>query len=329
LKDLAGKRVLVTGGAGFIGSNLVDSLIEMGCEVVVIDNFDEFYSGKERNIEGHIGNENFHLVKGDILDYDLLSRAMKGVDVVFHEAAQAGIRYCNLNPVKAHRVNVEGTLNVLLASKERNVRRIVYASSSSVFGRPSAVPIDESCTTNPTSPYGATKLAGEKYCLAFHEVYDLDVVCLRYFSVYGPRGRPDQVICSMARNIMAGRSPVIYGSGNQRRDFTYVSDIVEATLLAAETEDVGGEVFNIGFGKDFSVKELFDILLESVGKSSGDVKPVYLEPYRGDFERTLADNSKAQRMLGWKPRVDLKEGIMKFLDWMKVTPSTGGGTLED
>ncbi|MEM2945564.1 MAG: NAD-dependent epimerase/dehydratase family protein, partial [Thermoproteota archaeon] len=196
--DLAGKRVLVTGGAGFIGSHLVDILIEKGCEVVVLDNFDDFYSGKERNIVRHIGNEKFHLIRGDILNYDLLFHVMKGVEVVFHEAAQAGIRYCNLNPVKAHRVNVEGTLNVLLASREQKVKRIVYASSSSIFGKTSSMPINEEYPTNPSSPYGATKLAGEKYCLSFHDVYGIDVVCLRYFSVYGPRGRPDQVIYSMA-----------------------------------------------------------------------------------------------------------------------------------
>lgn len=323
MADLAGKRVLVTGGAGFIGSHLVDSLIGMGCDVVVLDNFDDFYGGKEKNIECHIDKENFHLVRGDILDYDLLSRSMKGIEVVFHEAAQAGIRYCNSNPIKAHRVNVEGTLNVLLISKEQKVRKVVYASSSAIFGRPNIVPIDENCRTKPTSPYGATKLAGEHYCLSFHEVYGIDVVCLRYFSVYGPRGRPDQVIYSMAYNILTDKNPVIYGSGEQRRDFTYVSDVVRATLLAAEAEDIGGEVFNIGFGKDFSINELLKTLSESVSPGK-ETKPVYVESYKGDFERTLADNSKAQRMLGWRPRVSLNEGIQKFIEWLEDTLGNRG-----
>ncbi|MBO3755191.1 MAG: NAD-dependent epimerase/dehydratase family protein [Candidatus Brockarchaeota archaeon] len=315
--NLAGKRVLVTGGAGFIGSHLVDSLIEKGCEVVVLDNFDDFYSGKERNLARHIGNERFRLVRGDILNYELLLHVMKGVEVVFHEAAQAGIRYCNLNPVKAHRVNVEGTLNVLLACKERGVKRIVYASSSSIFGKTGFIPINEACPTNPSSPYGATKLAGEKYCLSFHEAYGIDVVCLRYFSVYGPRGRPDQVIYSMAYRMLTGNRPIVYGSGEQRRDFTYVSDIVEATLLAAETEGIAGEVFNIGFGKDFSINELLKILVNTM--SIDEVEPEYLESYRGDFERTLADNSKAQRILGWRPRVSLEEGVRRFVEWLGDT----------
>lgn len=315
--NLAGKRVLVTGGAGFIGSHLVDSLIEKGCEVVVLDNFDDFYSGKERNLARHIGNERFRLVRGDILNYELLLHVMKGVEVVFHEAAQAGIRYCNLNPVKAHRVNVEGTLNVLLACKERGVKRIVYASSSSIFGKTGFIPINEACPTNPGSPYGATKLAGEKYCLSFHEAYGIDVVCLRYFSVYGPRGRPDQVIYSMAYRMLTGNRPIVYGSGEQRRDFTYVSDIVEATLLAAETEGIAGEVFNIGFGKDFSINELLKILFNTM--SIDEVEPEYLESYRGDFERTLADNSKAQRILGWRPRVSLEEGVRRFVEWLGDT----------
>ncbi|MEM2049597.1 MAG: NAD-dependent epimerase/dehydratase family protein [Thermoproteota archaeon] len=320
--DLAGKRVLVTGGAGFIGSHLVDILIEKGCEVVVLDNFDDFYSGKERNIVRHIGNEKFHLIRGDILNYDLLFHVMKGVEVVFHEAAQAGIRYCNLNPVKAHRVNVEGTLNVLLASREQKVKRIVYASSSSIFGKTSSMPINEEYPTNPSSPYGATKLAGEKYCLSFHDVYGIDVVCLRYFSVYGPRGRPDQVIYSMAYRMLTGKRPVVYGSGEQRRDFTYVSDVAEATLLAAETEGIAGEVFNIGFGKDFSINELLKILFNTM--SVDGVEPEYLESYKGDFERTLADNSKAQRTLGWRPKVNLEEGVRRFVEWLDEALKCGG-----
>ncbi|MBO3799318.1 MAG: NAD-dependent epimerase/dehydratase family protein [Candidatus Brockarchaeota archaeon] len=320
--DLAGKRVLVTGGAGFIGSHLVDILIEKGCEVVVLDNFDDFYSGKERNIVRHVGNEKFHLIRGDILNYDLLFHVMKGVEVVFHEAAQAGIRYCNLNPVKAHRVNVEGTLNVLLASREQKVKRIVYASSSSIFGKTSSMPINEEYPTNPSSPYGATKLAGEKYCLSFHDVYGIDVVCLRYFSVYGPRGRPDQVIYSMAYRMLTGKRPVVYGSGEQRRDFTYVSDVAEATLLAAETEGIAGEVFNIGFGKDFSINELLKILFNTM--SVDGVEPEYLESYKGDFERTLADNSKAQRTLGWRPKVNLEEGVRRFVEWLDEALKCGG-----
>lgn len=315
--DLGGKRVLVTGGAGFIGSHLVDRLIEKGSRVTVIDNFDDFYEGKEGNIEAHLKDGNYRLIRGDILDYDLVLRATKGVDAIFHEAAQAGIRYCNLNPVKAHRVNVEGTLNVMMACKENAVKRVVYASSSSIFGNPRYVPIDEACPTNPNSPYGATKLAGEHYCSVFHEVYGLPVVCLRYFSVYGPRGRPDQVIYSMGRSMMRGESPIIYGDGSQRRDFTYVSDVVGATILAAEIESIDGEVFNIGYGRDFSIKELFDLTAKALQDKAVDIAPRYVERYRGDFQRTLADNSKARKKLGWKPSVNLEEGLREYMRWLR------------
>lgn len=311
------RKVLVTGGAGFIGSHIVDRLLRGENEVIVMDNFDAFYQGKEKNIEGHLKNENFRMVRGDILDYDLLVRTMKGVEIVFHEAAQAGIRYCNSNPVKAHKINVEGTLNVLMAARETNVKRVVYASSSSIFGNPSRLPIDEACPTNPTSPYGATKLAGEHYCLTFHVVYGLNVVCLRYFSVYGPRGRPDQAIYSLASRMMRGESPTIYGDGSQRRDFTHVSDVVSATILAALTESIEGEVFNIGFGRDISIRELFNMLAENLLDKADDMVPRYVERYGGDFERTLADNSKARKKLGWKPEVGLETGLKGFTRWLE------------
>lgn len=314
---LTDSKVLVTGGAGFIGSHIVDRLLESRNEVAVIDNFDAFYQGKEKNIERHLKNENFRMVRGDILDYDLLLRTMKGVEIVFHEAAQAGIRYCNLNPIKAHKVNVEGTLNVLMAAKESNVKRIIYASSSSIFGNPKRLPIDEAYPTNPASPYGATKLAAEHYCLTFNKVYGLGAVCLRYFSVYGPRGRPDQVIYALANSMMRGESPTIYGDGSQRRDFTYVSDVVNANLLAAMTESIEGEVFNIGFGRDVSIKELFDMLAENLSDKVNNIVPRYLDKYRGDFERTLADNSKARKKLGWKPEVTLEHGLKEFAGWLK------------
>jgi len=317
LDSLSGKKVLVTGGAGFIGSHLVDRLLERGSKVTVIDNFDDFYKGKEKNIVAHLKNGNYRMIKGDILDHDLVLGATKGVDATFHEAAQAGIRYCNLNPVKAHKVNVEGTLNVLMACRENAVKRIVFASSSSIFGNPRYIPIDEDCPTNPNSPYGATKLAGEQYCRVFHEVYGLGVVCLRYFSVYGPRGRPDQVIYSLVSNIMRGESPIIYGDGSQRRDFTYVSDIVEATILAAETESIDGEIFNIGFGQDFTIRELYNAII-STFRNELDISPRYIERYRGDFERTLADNTKARKRLGWRPLVNLEKGLEKYLSWLRA-----------
>jgi len=312
--ELRNKRVLVTGGAGFIGSHLVDHLLERNNTVIVYDNFDDFYTGKERNIQHNMKNRRFRLIEDSILNYEALTSAMNGVDVVFHEAAQCGIRYCIENPRKAHEMNVAGTLNVLMSVRQANVKKVVFASSSGIFGMTHYVPMDEKHPTNPNSPYGATKLAAEKYCLAFHEVYGVDVVCLRYFSVYGPRGRPDQVIHAFASAISKNERPVIYGDGTQTRDFTYVSDIVEATILAAEFDDVAGEIFNIGHGGEISINEVFSKVVEKLGKK-GKITPVYKEAYKGEFPRTFADNSKACRVLGWKPKIGFDEGLDMFVEW--------------
>jgi UDP-glucose 4-epimerase len=312
--NLKEKRVLVTGGAGFIGSHLVDRLLETKNTVIVYDNFDDFYEGKDQNIQHNLGNERFRLVTGDILNYEVLASAMKGVDTVFHKAAQCGVRYSIRNPEKAHNVNVTGTLNVLMAAKQTGVRKVVFASSSGIFGTPCYVPMDEKHPTNPNSPYGATKLAAEKYCLSFHKVYGLDVVCLRYFSVHGPRGRPDQVIHAFASAIAAGKSPVIYGDGTQTRDFTFVSDVVEATILAAEHDGLAGQIFNIGYGREFTVNDVFSSIVDKLGKKD-EIQPVYEKTYKGEFPRTLADNTKARRVLGWKPKVELDRGLDVFIEW--------------
>jgi nucleoside-diphosphate-sugar epimerase len=207
--ELHGKKVLVTGGAGFIGSHLCDSLLLLGCRVVAYDNFDDFYAGKEKNVEHNLRNDKYRLVKGSILEKEKLGALMRGVDVVFHLAAQAGVRYCINNPIKAEEVNAIGTLNVLMAAKEKKVKKMVAASSSSVYGNPTKQVLSEDLPLNPTNPYGVSKLAAEKYCLAFHETYGTPVSCLRYFSVYGPRGRPDQVIYAFAKWVSEGEPPVI------------------------------------------------------------------------------------------------------------------------
>jgi len=314
--ELKNLRVLVTGGAGFIGSHLVDRLLEMGNTVVVYDNFDDFYPGKKSNIQHNLENSRFKLVQDDILNYEALVSVMKGVNVVFHEAAQCGVRYCIMNPLKANSVNVAGTLNVLWAAKQAKVRNIVFASSSGIFGEPHYVPMDEKHPTNPNSPYGVSKLAAEHYCLVFNRVYGLNVACLRYFSVYGPRGRPDQVIYKFVSAISRNERPVIFGDGTQTRDFTFVSDAVDATVAAAERSDVAGEVFNIGYGREFRVNEVFDKVVNEMGRK-GQVQPIYKETYKGEFPRTFADNAKARRVLGWKPKVGLDRGLSIFVKWFK------------
>ena len=315
--ELHGARALVTGGAGFIGSTLVDSLLRHGCTVVAFDNFDDFYTGKEDNVRHNLTDPRFRLVRGSILDTKALSQAMKGVNVVFHLAGQAGVRYCIENPLKAEEVNSVGTLNVLQAvRKERTVKKMIYASSSSIFGNPVKPMLAEDHPQNPTSPYGVSKLAGEKYCLAFHETYGTPVACLRYFSVYGPRGRPDQVVYSFAKRVMSGQPPVIYGDGRQSRDFTFVSDIVGGTVLAAMADESVGEAFNLGFGKEFPIEAVARMVIKSFG---ADLEPKFEQAYKGDFPKTLCQNSKARNILRWSPQVDFETGVAEFLDWFKAT----------
>lgn len=308
----------MTGGAGFIGSHLVDRLLKMNNKVIVYDNFDDFYMGKEKNIQHNLKNERFKLVREDILNYEALRSAINKVDVVFHEAAQCGIRYCIKNPLKANNVNVKGTLNVLMAAKQSGVKKVVFASSSGIFGIPQYMPMDEKHPANPSSPYGVTKLAAEKYCLVFHEVYGLDMVSLRYFSVYGPRGRPDQVIHKFTAAITESKSPVIFGDGTQTRDFTCISDVVEATILAAEHDEAVGEVFNIGYGKETSINDVAALVIKKL-RRKGEIQPVYRDTYKGEFPRTLADNTKARRILGWQPKIELDQGLDIFIDWFMKT----------
>lgn len=312
---LKGSKVLVTGGAGFIGSHLVDALLSRGAKVVVYDNFDEYYTGKEENIRHNLGNLNFKLLRADVLDYEVLSSCMKGVDAVFHLAAQPGVRYSMESPAKTSSVNVLGTLNVLRAAKEADVRRVVYASSSSVYGNPMYTPVDESHPLRPISIYGASKVAAELYCRVFHEQLGLPVVILRYFTVYGPRQRPDMAIYRWTEQMFEGRPLTIYGDGRQARDFTYVEDAVSATLRAAEVEGVEGEVLNVGGGRRVSVNEVVGILAKVAG---AEVKLAY-EPSRlGDVEATHADISKARRLLDFEPRTKLEDGLREFIKWYKA-----------
>ena len=306
------KKILVTGGAGFIGSHLTEGLLKLGARLTVLDNFDDFYRGKEQNIEGLLGSDRIRLVRGSILDLDLLSALVKDSDAVVHLAAQAGVRYCNDNPLKANEVNATGTMNVMATCHKLGVKKLVYASSSSVFGDPVKTPMDENHPTNPNNPYGASKLAGEKYCTSFAKAYGMDVTCLRYFSVYGPRGRPDQVLYAFAKKAASGEPPAVFGDGSYSRDFTYVSDVVSATILALYRDSEGGSVLNVGYGKDF---RMIDVVRKIIGHYGGGLEPRFLPQTEGDFPRTLCDNRLARRRLGWTPAVPFDEGLSLFLDW--------------
>ncbi len=307
-------RALVTGGAGFVGSHLADALLRRGINVVTYDNFNSFYTGKEKNVANNSRRKDYKLIKADILDFKTLLKAMDGVDIVFHQAAQPGVRYSIEHPLESHRINTTGTLNVLIAARESKVSKVVFASSSSVYGVPQSLPMTEEHPTNPNSPYAASKLAAENYCKVFSEVYSLNVVMLRYFSVYGPRGRPDQVVRAFVERVAQGLPPVIYGDGEQTRDFTYVSDVVEANILAAESEGVSGEVFNVGFGGRVSIKELAEMIIDLMD-NTGEFSPIHEKSYAGDFPHTQADITKASRVLGYTPKVEFREGLQSFIDW--------------
>ena len=295
------KKSIVTGGAGFIGSNLVDKLIEQGVEVTILDNLS---TGKEENI-----NPKAKFINCDIStasEIDMLFY-INGADVVFHLAALARVQPSIEDPISFNEVNVKGTLNVLLAAHKAKVKRVVYSASSSCYGDATKFPTPEEHSTNPLSPYGLQKYVGEQYCKMFSEVYNLDTVSLRYFNVYGERMNLEGAYCLVlgifAQKMLEGKPLTINNDGEQRRDFTYVGDVVEANILAAtHKEPLNGEAFNIGNGKEFTVNEIADML--GGEKQYGNK---VIEPFR-----TLADNSKALLMLNWDPKGDLPTWVEKY-----------------
>jgi len=323
--NLQKANVLVTGGAGFIGSHLAERLLEIGANVIVYDDFDKYYKGKEANLVQASKSPSFKLIEGDIRDINSLDSAMKDVDVVIHEAGQAGVGISVDDPKTTNDINVTGTLNVLWEAKAHGVRRVVNASSSSIFGQPKYLPIDEGHPTNPASPYGVSKLAAEQYCRVFSKVYGMEVVSLRYFSVYGPRGRPDQVIRKFMQNLVDHKPPVINGDGSHTRDFTHVSDVVSATISAAETDGIGGESFNIGFGARTSILSVAQKLISLKGME-GRINPEHAAESKGDFPDTQANNSKAQKVLRWKPKVDLDRGLKEYVEWFQTNAITRSRT---
>jgi len=309
-------RALVTGGCGFIGSHLVEALLNRNCEVVVLD---DLSTGKKENIKSFEGCKNFTFIRGDIRNFDLVKTVVKDVEVIFHEAAIPSVVRSVKNPLLTHEVNVTGTLNVLKAGLDAGVKRVVYASSSSVYGDVKVLSKQEDMPTVPISPYGVSKLAAEQYCKAFHQVYGLQTVCLRYFNVYGPRqtyGPYSGVITIFINKILKGESPVIYGDGKQTRDFTNVVDVVHACFLAAKIKGAVGEIFNIATGKPTTINFLAKKISKLCGRNG--IEPKYAPPRSGDVRFSYADISKAQKILGYKPRVELNEGLANLIEWFQV-----------
>ena len=303
-------KYLVTGGAGFIGSHLCDRLLKKG-EVVCLDNFDQYYSpqAKQKNIEPLIRHPDFKLIRGNILDLELLSSLFADVDYVFHNAAQAGVRASVDNPFKTHEVNATGTLNVLEAAVDSGVRKLINASSSSVYGKVSYLPFDENHPNVPISPYGASKLVAEHYCRVFSELHGLETVSLRYFTVFGPKMRPDLAINIFTRKALNNEPIEIFGNGGKTRDFTFIDNIINANLLA---EERGSGEYNIGGGERISINELAERIVEIVGSES---EIIHSEAVKGDAEHTWSDVSKAHRDIGYVPEIGLDQGLQRYVEW--------------
>jgi UDP-glucose 4-epimerase len=313
-------RILVTGGAGFIGSHLTEGLLRAGHDVVVLDNLDPYY---DVDIKRHslgrcrdAGGDRFTFVEGSVTDEALVRSTVAEHDVefVYHQAAQAGVRASVENPKKSHEVNTTGLLNLLEAAADAGVERFVNASSSSVYGRDEYLPYDEDHPTNPRSPYGVTKVAAEHYCTVWTDLFDLPCVNLRYFTVYGPRMRPNMAITNFVSRCLNGESPVVYGDGEQTRDFTYVDDVIEANLDLLETDAADGETMNVGSTGNISITELARYVVEETG---ADVEVVYDEARDADARHTHADVSKAERLIGYEPTTTIREGVSQFIDWYR------------
>jgi UDP-glucose 4-epimerase len=308
-------RTVVTGGAGFIGSTLVDRLLEEGHEVVAVDNFVDRYSGKMRFLQPHEGREGFRLDEIDIHDMNGLRRSLEGAEVVFHLAAQTIDRAQAKDPVKAQMASTAGTLNVLLAAKNAGVRRVVSSSSSSVYGNTRSLPVRETDPTFPSTPDATSKLAGEEYCHLFYDMYGLQTVSLRYFSVYGPRQRPGTMIQTFTERALSGQNPQISGDGERTADLTFISDVVEATLRSADCPDPKGQPINICSGRAITENQVAMMIVSAAGRP--DLEPEHLPAQRGDPDHNSGDNSRAKELLNWEPRVQMETGLVRFVDWYK------------
>jgi UDP-glucose 4-epimerase len=313
LEIVPGKKVVVTGGAGFVGSNIVRRLLKEGAKVVVLD---DFYTGNESNLP--VGDPNLEVVKGSVTDFELTRDVVRGAISVIHEAAR-NIIVSTRNPREDYEVNIGGTLNVLLAVRECNVPRMVYASSASVYGNPRYLPINEDDSTNMLSPYAVSKFAGENYCKAFYESYGLSTSMVRYSNVYGLAQRPDNPYCGVIAKFfetaMSGKAPRIHGDGEQTRDFTYIDDVVDATLLAGFSPKAEGQVYNVGTGRETSVNQLARMIIQVTG---AEVEPEYVD--RRDIDnirRRVVNIEKIRRELRWSPSVTIEKGLRYTYQWLK------------
>lgn len=305
---------LITGGAGFIGSNMVRFLLEKGRKVRVLDNFE---TGRRENLAEVTGR--IELIEGDIRDMDTVRRAAAGAEVVYHLAALSSVPRSVKDPVTSHDVNVNGIVNMLLASRDAKVRRFVFSSSSSVYGQSKVLPQHEGLPLSPISPYGATKAAGEIYCKAFYETYGLQTISLRYYNVFGPRQDPTSqyaaAIPLFVSAFLRDKAPTIFDDGQQSRGFTYIDDVTEANWLAANMKEAHGEAVNISTKSAVTVNTVVNVIRKLMGKEN--IKPVYAPPRPGDIKHSLADITRAKEVIGYEPFISFEEGITKAIDWYR------------
>jgi len=307
------ERYLVTGGAGFIGSNISKRLVSENCSVRVLDNL---LTGKKSNLADIADKIEF--IEADMGDSDVAQSAMKDIDVVVHQGALPSVPRSVDDPAETHRHCVDATFTLLLAARDAGVKRFVYAASSSAYGDTPTLPKLETMPTHPLSPYAAAKLVGEYYCSVFYHVYGLETISLRYFNVFGPQQDPTSqyaaAIPAFVTSILKDQSPTVYGDGEQSRDFTYIDNVVHANLLAARAEKTRGEVVNIACGQAVTVNAIIGMINKSVGKQ---VKPIYVDERAGDVKHSLADIGKAQSVIGFEPVISFEEGLQKAIEWYR------------
>jgi len=309
-------KILITGGAGFIGSHLCDKYTKEGHTVVCLDNF---MSGNLMNIRHLLDYRNFKLTKGDVRDFDFLEKIARDVDVIFHLAAQIHVDRSYIEPELTYEVNVKGTQNVLEAARIYDAKKIIHASTSEVYGSAQYAPIDENHPLNAPHPYGASKIAADRMCYAYIQTYGMNISILRLFNVFGPRQRDigyGGVISIFTRRVLSNIPSIIYGDGHQTRDYIYIEDAVKAYDLALKHEGPLTEPINFGSGREVSILDLANKLIDLCGKKD-DIEPVHVEPRIGEVERLIADATKAKKILGWEPKYDFEEGLRNFVEWYK------------
>ena len=308
-------KVLVTGGAGFIGSHLTEALLQEGHRVRVLD---DFSTGKRKNLIFDKKYPSLEIIEGDIRNLAICQKALKDAEVVFHQAALPSVERSVEDPLGSNAVNAGGTLNILFSAREERVKRVIYASSSSIYGDTPTLPKHEEMPSNPLSPYALQKYIGEQYCRLFYQLYGLETVSLRYFNIFGPKQDPASIYSAVIPRfidaLLKGHPPLIFGDGEQSRDFTYIDNVVRANLLAMSAEHLHGEAINIACGKRVSLNQLLNILKEIVGSK---ISPVYEEPRKGDVKHSLADINKGKKILNYDPQVGIEMGLKKTVEFFQ------------